>query len=232
MEQGSPRLRRELTLRQRAEASSGERPDRLAFWALVLAVSLMGLAAATADASGGGVSRSGSGGAPGSSEITFGSRVLRVGMEGADVRVMNGIVTSKGYGRATSVTDLFEGATSTAVREFQRRWDLPPTGIVNRTTAKTLTLSMKRAGATWYGPGFYGNRTACGRVLRQGTVGVAHRTLPCGTMVTFAYHGRHVVAPVIDRGPYRAGYDFDLTNGAREALGFDYSDQIRYAIAR
>ena len=213
-------------------ARSGERPDRLAFWALLLAVSLMGLAGATADASGGGVSRSGSGGVPGSDQITFGSRVLRVGMKGGDVRVMNGIITSKGYGRATAVTDFFDGPTAVAVREFQRRRDLRPTGVVNRTTASTLTLSMKRAGATWYGPGFYGNRTACGRVLRRGTVGVAHRTLPCGTQVTFAYRGRYLVAPVIDRGPYTAGYDWDLTNGAREALGFDYRDEVRYAVAR
>jgi rare lipoprotein A (peptidoglycan hydrolase) len=232
MDEGLTRTRREPTLRQRAAAIGGDRPDRPALWALLLGVGLMALAAATADASGGGVTRAGSGGTGSTAEVNFGSRVLRVGMEGEDVRVMNGIVTSKGYGRATAVSDVFENPTATAIREFQRRWELPQTGVVNRTTAKTLTLSMKRAGATWYGPGFYGNRTACGRVLRAGTVGVAHRSLPCGTKVTFAYHGRHLVVPVIDRGPYRPGYHFDLTNGAREALGFDYSDQIRYAIAR
>lgn len=232
MDQGLPRLRREQTLKQRAVASSGDRPDRLALWAVLLAVALMALAAATADASDGGVTRSGSGGAGSPGEVTFGSRTLRVGMDGTDVKVMNGIITSKGYGRATAVSDVFEASTAAAVREFQRRWDLPATGVVNRTTARTLTRSMKRTGATWYGPGFYGNRTACGRILRRGTVGVAHRTLPCGTKVTFAYRGRHLVVPVIDRGPYTAGNDFDLTNAARKALGFDYSDEIRYAIAR
>jgi len=55
---------------------------------------------------------------------------------------------------------------------------------------------------TWYGPGFYGNRTACGQRYTRYIAGVAHRTLPCGTMVQFRWHGRTAVAPVIDRGPY------------------------------
>lgn len=89
---------------------------------------------------------------------------------------------------------------------------------------------MKWGGATWYGPGFYGNRTACGQTLRRGTIGVAHRNLPCGTAVRFVYRGRAVVARVIDRGPYANGVSWDLTNGAREALGFEGSGKIRYAV--
>jgi rare lipoprotein A (peptidoglycan hydrolase) len=86
------------------------------------------------------------------------------------------------------------------------------------------------AGATWYGPGFYGNETACGQTLRRGTVGVAHRKLPCGTAVKFIYRGKAIVARVIDRGPYAKGFSWDLTNGAREALGFNGSGKIRYAV--
>jgi rare lipoprotein A (peptidoglycan hydrolase) len=85
-------------------------------------------------------------------------------------------------------------------------------------------------GATWYGPGFYGNRTACGQTLRRGTLGVAHRSLPCGTAVRFIYRGTAVVARVIDRGPYAKGFSWDLTNGTREALGFNGSGKIRYAV--
>src|SRR5690242_10169301 len=91
--------------------------------------------------------------------------------------------------------------------------------------------SLRSAGATWYGPGFYGRRTACGQVLRPGTLGVAHRNLPCGTAVKFVYHGRQIVTRVIDRGPYSKGFSWDLTNGAREALGFEGSGRIRYAVA-
>lgn len=76
------------------------------------------------------------------------------------------------------------------------------------------------AKASWYGPGFYGNRTACGRTLTPGTVGVAHKRLPCGTKVRFRHRGRTVTAPVIDRGPYAHGREFDLTAETRERLRF------------
>jgi rare lipoprotein A len=91
---------------------------------------------------------------------------------------------------------------------------------------------MRVAGATWYGPGLYGNNTACGQTLRPNTIGVAHRSLPCGTPVKFVHQGHAVVTTVIDRGPYVAGIKWDLTNGARLALGFEGSGPIRYAIAR
>jgi rare lipoprotein A (peptidoglycan hydrolase) len=90
---------------------------------------------------------------------------------------------------------------------------------------------LRSAGATWYGPGLYGNGTACGQTLRPGTVGVAHRTLPCGTTIKLLYHGHSLVTKVIDRGPYTPGNDFDLTNGARLALDFEGLGQVRYAVA-
>jgi rare lipoprotein A len=91
--------------------------------------------------------------------------------------------------------------------------------------------ALRSAGATWYGPGFYGRHTACGQTLRPGTLGVAHRSLPCGTAVKFVFGGRQIVTRVIDRGPYAKGFAWDLTNGTREALGFEGSGQIRYAVA-
>lgn len=79
---------------------------------------------------------------------------------------------------------------------------------------------LRPSGASYYGPGLYGNGVACGGTLSPSTTGVAHKTLPCGTRVTIRYHGRTVVAPVIDRGPYVAGRDFDLTEAVRNRLGF------------
>jgi hypothetical protein len=90
---------------------------------------------------------------------------------------------------------------------------------------------MRSARATWYGPGFYGSRTACGQVLRPQTIGVAHRRLPCGTTVRFLYHGKQVIARVIDRGPYAQGRTWDFTNGARRVLRFNGSGVVRYAVA-
>jgi hypothetical protein len=75
---------------------------------------------------------------------------------------------------------------------------------------------------SWYGPGFYGNNGACGMLgadgLQPTTIGVAHRTLPCGTRVTFRYAGHTVTALVIDRGPYVAGRTWDMTKGLCMAL--------------
>ena len=72
--------------------------------------------------------------------------------------------------------------------------------------------------ATWFGPGFYGQTTACGQTLTPAVIGVAHRTLPCGTLVKVSYQGRSLTLPVLDRGPYSRA-DWDLTAGAAQALG-------------
>jgi peptidoglycan lytic transglycosylase len=76
------------------------------------------------------------------------------------------------------------------------------------------------AHASWYGPGLYGNHLGCGGILRPGRLGVAHKSLPCGTEVTLRHHGRTVRVPVIDRGPYVAGREFDLTQATARRLGF------------
>lgn len=81
--------------------------------------------------------------------------------------------------------------------------------------------------ATWFGPGFYGKQTACGQTLTPVVVGVANRTLPCGTLVSVTYEGHSLTVPVLDRGPYSHGADWDLTAGAAEALGI--TDTVRIA---
>lgn len=74
--------------------------------------------------------------------------------------------------------------------------------------------------ASWYGPGFFGNRTACGQTYTTASWGVAHKSLPCGTMVSITYAGRTISAPVIDRGPYIAGREIDLSAAVAQSLGF------------
>ncbi len=85
--------------------------------------------------------------------------------------------------------------------------------------ARRLT-AYRHAGASYYGPGLYGNGVACGGTLMPGTLGVANKTLPCGTKVKLRYHGRTVTVPVIDRGPYVAGRDYDLTEATKQRLRF------------
>jgi rare lipoprotein A len=78
--------------------------------------------------------------------------------------------------------------------------------------------SYRLAGASWYGGG---GSLACGGRLTGSTMGVANKTLPCGTFVTLRYGGRSVRVPVVDRGPYVAGREFDLTEATKRALGFE-----------
>jgi rare lipoprotein A len=94
-----------------------------------------------------------------------------------------------------------------------------------------LTI-MRSVIATWYGPGFYGNKTACGETLTRHILGVANRTLPCGTPVTLFYNRETLTVPVIDRGPYANNATFDLTYATAQALGVletvnvGYTDQL------
>lgn len=82
--------------------------------------------------------------------------------------------------------------------------------------------------ASWYGPGFYGNRTACGLAYTKTILGVAHRSLPCGTLVEFRNpkNGRTEIVPVIDRGPYVSGRIWDLSGGLCVALDHCYTGPI------
>jgi rare lipoprotein A (peptidoglycan hydrolase) len=86
---------------------------------------------------------------------------------------------------------------------------------------------------SWYGPGLYGNGTACGLKLTRKTVGVAHRTLPCGTLVQFrnAKTGAVVTAEVIDRGPFVSGRQFDLSHGLCVQLDHCYTGPIQWRYA-
>ncbi len=95
-------------------------------------------------------------------------------------------------------------------------------------TSTPATKASKTALATWFGPGFYGQKTACGQTLTPTVVGVANRTLPCGTLVQVSYEGHTLTVPVLDRGPYsHIGADWDLTAGAAQAL--DITETVRIA---
>ena len=82
--------------------------------------------------------------------------------------------------------------------------------------------------ASFYGPGLYGNTMACGGTLTPSTQAVAHKSLPCGTLVRFEWHGKELVLPVRDRGPYTAGREWDLTAGACEYLGRCFTAPIAW----
>lgn len=81
---------------------------------------------------------------------------------------------------------------------------------------------------SFYGPGFYGRRTACGHAYTTQIMGVAHRSLPCGTRVSFKNprNGAVITVPVIDRGPYVPGRTWDLSGAACRALGHCWTGPI------
>lgn len=97
-------------------------------------------------------------------------------------------------------------------------------------TAKVMVY--RRAMATYYGPGFFGNQTACGQTLTPDMHGVAHKKLPCGTLVSITYKRREIVVPVIDRGPFNPGFSWDLTQATADALGFTGTGRIGYTRVR
>lgn len=125
---------------------------------------------------------------------------------------------------ASAVTDA-DGAFSAAwkadaagtfsVRALVQR-DGTQAAAASASGSTTLTVYKPTLAST-----FFERRTACGLTLRPTTLGVAHKTLPCGTKVTFYYRGRTITVPVVDRGPYRRGYTWDLTEATGRKLGFD-----------
>lgn len=90
------------------------------------------------------------------------------------------------------------------------------------------TSGMVTVGASWYGPGLYGNGMACGGTLSTSTMGVANKTMPCGTMVTICYNSKCARVPVVDRGPYVGGREFDLTGALAVYLGYSGASPVQY----
>jgi rare lipoprotein A len=104
------------------------------------------------------------------------------------------------------------------------RVDFPGDALGQAAQRRLGRLNVYRlAEASWYGGG---GGLACGGSLTSTTLGVANKTLPCGTLVTLRYDGRSVRVPVVDRGPYVAGREFDLTQATKQALGFGDTGEV------
>ena len=101
----------------------------------------------------------------------------------------------------------------------------PPLPIAPRPSVMPRVLAVKTGQASWYGPGFYGRRTANGERLSRGTMTAAHPYLPFGTRVrvTNLWNGRSEVVRINDRGPFHGGRLIDLAQGAAHALGLTAS---------
>ncbi|HEV3002011.1 MAG TPA: RlpA-like double-psi beta-barrel domain-containing protein [Solirubrobacteraceae bacterium] len=135
---------------------------------------------------------------------------------------------------ATAVADADGAFAARWVTDAPGRYVLRATVEHEPATAEAATAGelfarvsvFAPATASWYGPGFFGRQTACGTRLTRRTLGVAHRTLPCGTRVEVYHRNRTVVVPVIDRGPFVAGRQWDLTQAAAEAIGLRETSRV------
>ncbi|CAB4347398.1 unannotated protein [freshwater metagenome] len=230
---GAPKARALVEQRRSRASHSGaprtpltiRRPDRIAAWAVLLGLVLVLTAAASAGAS---------------SVHKLGDRTLKAPMNGHDVRALQAKLHHL-HLLSVPPTGHFGSLTYVAVRRFQHSRCMTTDGIAGPATISALKAgkracsSKKPSGGgrgngggggatrsrvvTWYGPGWYGRRTACGNTLTSTLMGVAHKTLPCGTVVYFSFRGHTVKTKVVDRGPYAAGVHYDLTWAAARKLG-------------
>lgn len=194
--------------------------------ALLMAVSLVGLSAiATGFAFGTGLVPPARAAA---ASATISAQALGIGER-----------TTQPDGLDTAAHEKFASADETASQALSRTIARRPAPIVappafSRVDASigraTVGGSWQSARASWYGPGFYGRRTASGAVLTQGMMNVAHRSMAFGTRIQFEYSGRTCIAVVNDRGPFVGGRTFDLGPGTAQALGFSGVGTVRYRI--
>ena len=93
--------------------------------------------------------------------------------------------------------------------------------ILLSTLPAQASSAVFRTTASWYGPGFHGNRTANGEIYDQRGITAAHKTLPFGTKLRVCNEVNDLCVDVRinDRGPYIAGRELDLSKGAAEAIG-------------
>ena len=156
-------------------------------------------------------------------DTQLGNRDLKVGDCGVDVETLNWILKAKDFG-APALTDEFDDPDRDAVSDFQSTADLRANGIFDATTAGRARPRDAGAARDLVRP----------RPLRQPDrlradadaehVGVAHKTLPCGSKVVIRYKGRFVRTTVIDRGPFANGAAWDLTQATARALHFKTTD--------
>lgn len=212
----------------RGTGSADVRPDRIAGWAAALGILLVLVCVASAGASPS---------ATAARAKQLGDRALKKPMRGHDVRQLQNRLRRLGLLQAPA-TGRFLSLTKSAVRKYQRSRCLTVDGVAGPSTIRALNRKARACTpqrgpsgggvprvfrfsrtVTWYGPGWYGRRTACGQKLTSRLMGTAHKTLPCGTVVHFRYKGRRATARVVDRGPYARGVEYDLTWAVARKLG-------------
>jgi TP901 family phage tail tape measure protein len=170
----------------------------------------------------------------------FNSMAYRVSEFGKRIRTKLHSDWSGAYGIVARTAKKMVDVVNQLMPDNQLKADIPdeydPGGVGDASGFETAS-GMGLAGApgtgdagmaSWYGPGFYGNRTASGAIYSPTHWGVAHKSLPFGTMLEIGYGGKTVRAPVTDRGPYVGNRVLDLSNAVAQALGFGGVAMVNY----
>ena len=170
-------------------------------------------------------------GAPKESDVKL--KVKRHVKRGKKLKIRGWVSPPRGRVVVVKVNGRKVGKTRTnGDGAFKLRWKARRTGVLKvkaiaRGTPRATRAAegkkvnvYRKAAASYYGPGLYGNGTACGGRLTPSKLGVAHKRLKCGSKVTLRYRGKSVRVPVIDRGPYAGNREYDLTAATKRKLGF------------
>ena len=94
-------------------------------------------------------------------------------------------------------------------------------GCVALLVFSSAMVKAEQIVASYYGPGFEGATTANGETFDPSGYTAASKTYDFDTLLIVTFEGRSAVVRVNDRGPYVAGRDLDLSQGAAEYLGLD-----------
>ena len=160
------------------------------------------------------------------SDVTV--KVKRHAKRGKRIKIRGEVTPARSRAVTIEVNGRTIGTTrSDSDGSFRLRWRPSRSGVY-RVKAVAGDAASKRdkvnvyrpAQASYYGPGLYGNGTACGGRLTPSKLGVAHKTLPCGTKLTLRHRGRSVKVRVIDRGPFAGNREYDLTAATKAKIRF------------
>jgi rare lipoprotein A len=106
--------------------------------------------------------------------------------------------------------------------------------ILSITCGPVIAGGSQCGGASWYGPGFNGKKTASGERFNQNALTAAHKTLPLGSVVKVVDQrtGKSIKVTINDRGPYAGGRIIDLSAGAANKLGFKARGTTKVCLTR
>jgi rare lipoprotein A (peptidoglycan hydrolase) len=123
----------------------------------------------------------------------------------------------------TISNDLFSSSTFQEPSQELNKFN--PPGSSQKTYGGLMASRIIHGQASWYGPGFYGNRTANGEIFTGRDMTAAHRSLPFGTKVkvTNLGNGKTAIVRINDDGPYIPGRVIDLSEAAASRLGIKSS---------